>query len=112
MFMIPFQAAAAPQRRDALRSAPLVWLENAFRRCRIVDELRGRPDRPAHQLAAAVGAAAVEHGVRAGAAEGALEGADARVGGIRGQIAVATLATGPQLEHGTSFACPQPPEGR
>ena len=61
-------------------------------------ELARRTDRPVDELAAAVGTDAAEL-ARAVHAEGALEGADARVGGVRRKTAVATLATGPQLEH-------------
>jgi hypothetical protein len=64
-----------------------------------------------HQLAAAVGADAAEP-ARAVHAEGALEGADPRIGGVRGQIAVATLATGSQLEQSTLLILRRAPNVR
>lgn len=52
------------------------------------------------QLAAAVGAHALQAFGGAGFAEGALEGADARVGGVGGQVTVAAFAAGAELKHG------------
>src|SRR5579885_3052386 len=58
---------------------------------RVFGELVRRPDRAPHQLAAAVGAAALEDRVGAAPAEGALVGADHRLRRLRRQITVAAL---------------------
>src|SRR5262245_52186535 len=69
-------------------------LELALGRGREFGQLVGRPDRSAHQLAAAVRALAAEHRVGACAAERAFERADPRLGRSRRQIAIAALAIG------------------
>jgi hypothetical protein len=58
-----------------------------------------RPDRSAHQLAAAIGTMPAEHALRAVAAEGAFEGADAGIQRFGWQIPVAAFAIGPKFEH-------------
>ncbi len=62
---------------------------------------RGRPGRPGHQIAAAVGTAAFEPGLGALGAEGAFEGADARVAAVGREIAIAAFAIGTKQEHKT-----------
>ncbi len=59
----------------------------------------GRTNRPRDEVAAAVGTAAREHVLRTPSAERALERADARLGGIRRQIAVAAFAVRTKFEH-------------
>ena len=63
-------------------------------------KLVGRTPWPRDEFAAAVGASAGKFDACAGGAEGALEGADARVGAIGGQVDVAAFAVRSQLEHG------------
>jgi hypothetical protein len=95
----------APLRRPAL-SQPILRLSRsaagrldlADRRSRELGQLLGRPDRAAHQLAAAVRAPAFERDLGARAAERALERADHRVRRIRRQVAVAALAARSQLQ--------------
>src|ERR1043165_8996492 len=84
------------------RHAP-AGLHLALGRSRKLRELLGRPHRTAHQLAAAIRAAALQPAFGAGAAEGALEGADHRLARLRRKVAVAAFAVGTQREH------PQPP---
>ena len=60
-----------------------------------------RADRARLEIAAAIGADAAERALDAGGAEGAFEGADARLGAVRRQIAAAALAIGAKLQrHG------------
>ena len=56
--------------------------------------------RPRDELAAAVGASAGQFDAGTGHAEGALEGAEARLGAAGWQIDVAAFAVRSQLEHG------------
>lgn len=65
----------------------------------MTDERIRRPDWPGREIAATVGADAVQPGLDAVAAEGALEGADHRVVRVGRQVLVATLAVGSELEH-------------
>src|SRR5215204_5221235 len=102
--MVAFQAATAPRpapsRRDASRSASFVWLENAFRRCRVVYELGGGPNRAAHQFAAAVRAPSAGQPIgRARRTEGAFERADQRVRRVWRQVPVAAFAVGSERQH-------------
>src|SRR4051794_22817909 len=62
--------------------------------------LAGRAYRPRHEAAAAVRADIVQHALDAVGAEGALVGADPRVGRPRRQVLVAVLAVGSELKHG------------
>ena len=62
-------------------------------------QLRRRADRPAHQFAAAIGAAPCEYPFGAIAAKGALIGTDAGVERVWRQIPGAALAIGPQFQH-------------
>jgi hypothetical protein len=61
-------------------------------------QFRGWPDWTTYQFTAAVGADEVEFLRGTLEAEGTLEGADERVGGIGRQIPVATLAVGAEFE--------------
>jgi hypothetical protein len=58
-----------------------------------------RPDRPAHQFAAAIGTMPAEHSFGALAAKRALIRADPRVERMGRQIPVAAFAIGPQFQH-------------
>jgi hypothetical protein len=62
-------------------------------------ERRRRAPRPRHELPAAIRAAAGQHAVGAACAEGAFEGADARLRRVRRQRSIATLAGRSQFEH-------------
>ena len=79
--------------------ATAVAFQHALRRRRISFELRRRADRARYKIAAAVRADAVEDRVGTVGAERALEGANARVGGMRRQIAIATFAVRSNSEH-------------
>src|SRR2546428_11201721 len=57
---------------------------------------------PTDQLTPAIRTATMQCPVGACRAEGALEGADARLGRVRSKVPVATFAIRPQLEHGSS----------
>jgi hypothetical protein len=59
----------------------------------------GGPARTRDELASAVGTRPAEFLVGARDAERALEGADPRVRGIGGKIAIAALAAGAKLQH-------------
>jgi hypothetical protein len=74
-------------------------IEHALPRGRIIDEFARRPNRPRREIAAAIRTDAIEPVVDAIAAEGALEGADHRVGGLWRQILVAAFAAWTQFEH-------------
>jgi hypothetical protein len=74
-------------------------LEHPPRRSRVGRKLRRRPDRPGHQVAAAVRTASAEPPIGAVAAEGALERADHGIGRCGRQILVAAFAVWSQLEH-------------
>jgi hypothetical protein len=74
-------------------------IKNAPRRRRIIHELSCRPHLSRRKIAAAVGAYPFETVLDAIAAEGALEGADHRVGGRWRQILVATFAAWAEFEH-------------
>ena len=63
-----------------------------------------RPDRSRAEAAAAVGADASEHAVYAISAEGAFEGADAGLGAVERQVAVAAFAVGAEFEHAAKLA--------
>ena len=63
-------------------------------------QLARRAAWPDHQLTAAIGAHAAQLLVRAAAAKRAFKGADARFGGLVGQVGVAALAAGAELEDG------------
>lgn len=69
------------------------------------DEFFARANGPADQFPAAVGAAAAKHALRARLAEGTLERANAGVGRIRRQVAVAAFAIWPKFEHGNPAVC-------
>src|SRR3990167_8990402 len=58
-----------------------------------------RPRGPDHQIAAAVGAAPLQPGLRAIGAEGAFEAADARLAAVGRQVAITAFAVGAHLEH-------------
>jgi predicted alpha/beta hydrolase family esterase len=73
--------------------------EHAACRGGVTKQRLGWADRPANQLAAAIGTAPTEHSLGAVAAERALEGADARIHRVRGQVFVAAFATGSQFQH-------------
>jgi large repetitive protein len=73
--------------------------QHALRRRRTLQQLLRRTDRPRHEIAAAIGAAVAEYVGRAIGAEGALVGADARLGRVRRQVAIATFAVGAQGQH-------------
>src|SRR5438093_6187016 len=76
-----------------------VRLEDALVGGRVFRKLvRGTP-RARDELAATVRTSAGQHAFRAGAAEGALERADARVGRVWRQVAVAALTGRTQLQH-------------
>src|SRR5215213_11674417 len=77
----------------------------AHRRGRIFVEEVGRPDRPRLEIAAAVRAGARQRAVDAVGAEGALEGADAGVGGSGREITAAAFAVGAEFEHFASSVC-------
>src|SRR6266853_6195934 len=64
---------------------------DAFRRRRILHELVHWTARPRNELTPAVGAHAVKHFARAGAAERALEGTNESLGRVGREIAVAAL---------------------
>ena len=77
-----------PLTRLLHRSTPR-WLEHALGRGRRTDELGSRPTRADHEFTAAIRTLAVQNFVRAGGAERAFEGADARFSRLGRQIAVA-----------------------
>ena len=77
-------------------------LEHSFSRSRVAGEFVSRPARPGYQFATAVGADAAEPRAGTIAAEGAFKSADACIGRLVGQVLVAALAVGAQLEHGVS----------
>jgi len=58
---------------------------------------------PRQQFTAAIGALAVKYRIGASRAEGALERADACIGGVRWQVGVATFAIGSELKHGVPW---------
>src|SRR5688572_27123027 len=70
----------------------------AHRRGRILAELLGGSDRTRLEIAAAIRADSGERPVHALGAEGALEGADARLLAVGRQVAAAAFAIGSQLE--------------
>ena len=74
-------------------------LEDALGGGRKLGELAGRATRTHDELASAIRTLAMKHTARARFAEGAFERADASLGRLRRQIAVAALAVGAQLEH-------------
>jgi hypothetical protein len=82
-----------------IRAAVLV--KNAISGCRIFFELVGRTSRTGKQFAAAVRADALEHLIRAIAAERAFEGTDPRIRGIGRQVFVAAFASRAHLKHGS-----------
>jgi hypothetical protein len=65
----------------------------------MAEEPIGRPDRPADQFTAAIGAVSLEYFFGAVVTERALEGADARVRRIGRQVLVAAFAIGSQFQH-------------
>ena len=92
--------------REARHGEAIKLQTDVFGRRRLLGEtdsgapLGRRPDWSRRKSAAAVGADVVEMGFDAIGAEGALVGADARVGRRRRQILVAVFAVGSELEHG------------
>lgn len=73
-----------------------------------ISQQMSRTDRTRAEIAAAVRAAAFQHGLGAGCAECALERADHRLARIGRQILVAALAVGAELEHGTTPQAEEP----
>src|SRR5690349_21306780 len=78
--------------RCSRRGAATLGHVDAHRGRGVARERGGGPDRPALEVAAAVGADVVEALLDAVGAERALVGADPRVGGVGRQVAVAALA--------------------
>jgi hypothetical protein len=78
-------------------------IEDAPCRWRIIRKLSRRPHRTRRKIAAAIGADALETVFGAIAAEGALEGADHRVGGRWRQVCVAAFAAWTKFEHSDIF---------
>src|SRR5208282_6796340 len=76
-FMVPRVARAIAPGSSRRRAA--LGLHLALARGRVLGELVGRPDRSAHELAAAVGTAPGERALGASLAERAFERADHRV---------------------------------
>src|SRR6218665_1788156 len=74
--------------------------QHALCRGRKFIELGCWPDRPAHQFATAIGAAAIEHVFHAIEAEGAFEAADHRLAAAARQILLPAFAIGSKLKHG------------
>src|SRR5215510_15164245 len=66
----------------------------------------GRPDGPRNEAAATVRTDVAQHLLDARGAEGALVGADARLGRLGWQRAVAVLAGRSELEHGYRTSAP------
>src|SRR5207248_520541 len=93
---------ASPGGRRSLRATRR--LEHADDRRRMVDERRRGAAWPRHEFAAAVRTAAAELRFGAGRAEGAFEGADARLGRIRRQVAVTAFAPRSQFEHAANLS--------
>ena len=87
--------------RAASRRGRAAWmrLQGARGGGGVLGELVGGTDRPADQLAAAVGATPLEDRVCAAPAECALVSADHRLGRLRRQIAIAALAVRAELQH-------------
>jgi hypothetical protein len=77
-----------------------IRIEHSFLRWRRFAELGGGAYRSRHQVAAAVGASAAQHCFYAFDAESAFKTANARVGGIRRQVAVATFTIRAKFQHG------------
>ena len=67
---------------------------HALGRGGVVGQCLADPRRAGHQLARAVRAKALQAGFGTGAAEGAFEGADQRIGAVAGQVGIAALAVG------------------
>src|SRR5262245_37412213 len=81
-------------------AAGFVILADAFGRGRIFLQHPLRPCRAPDEVAAAIGAVAAQPRSRAIRAERALEGADQRIGRAVGQVLVAALAVGAEIQHG------------
>jgi hypothetical protein len=80
--------------RAASTSGASARIVNATRGGRVLRQRALRPTRARQELAPAVGTCPSEHRVGALRAKGALERADAGLGRVRGQVAIAALASG------------------
>ena len=74
----------------------------------MVDQRGSGPPGAAYELAVAVGAHHAQDVTGARAAPGALEGADPDVVVIDGEVAVAALAIGAELQHASTLVRPRP----
>src|SRR4051794_4385118 len=82
-----------------LGGAGVVGLVHALRRGGMSGQHICRANRAGREVAAAVRAGATQAGVHAFGAEGAFVGADARLGALRRQVAVAAFAVRSQGQH-------------
>ena len=98
IFGLTWEAGFPPSSDDA--TGTTLRVVHAARRCGALLQLIRGPTRSWHELAVTVWTASRDLTFRACDTEGALEGADARLGRIGRQVAIATFTTWTQLEHG------------
>ena len=94
---------AGPERSLPSGRGTTFRLQLAEHRCGIVRELLRRTNGTRNEIASAIRATPVQFGLRAIAAESALEAANHRVGGTRRQVFIAAFTIGPKFEHDSTI---------